>query len=51
MLKDTITVQPYLSKYYETTKLVMEQQQQTSTINEISNNNNLGNQDLLNNFK
>jgi hypothetical protein len=50
MLKDTITVQPYLSSYYETTKLAMQQQNQTSTTNEISNNNNLGNQDLLDNL-
>ena len=31
MLKDIILVQPYLSSYYETTKLVMEQQQPSTT--------------------
>jgi hypothetical protein len=49
MLKDIIFVQPYLSSYYETTKLVMEQQQ-TSTTNEIPNNNNLKNQNILDKF-
>ncbi len=38
MLKDIILVQPYLSAYYETTKLVMEQQQ-PSTTKMYSNNN------------
>ena len=31
MLKDIILVQPYLSSYYETTKLVMEQQPSSTT--------------------
>jgi hypothetical protein len=35
MLKDIIMVQPYLSAYYETTKLIVEKQQQ----NEIALNN------------
>ena len=38
MLKDIILVQPYLSSYYETTKLVMKQQQ-PSTTKMYSNNN------------
>jgi hypothetical protein len=38
MLKDIIIVQPYLSAYYETTKLVMEQQQPSKT-KMYSNNN------------
>jgi hypothetical protein len=50
MLKDIILVQPYLSSYYETTKLVMEHHQQTSTTNEIPNNNNLKNQNILDKF-
>ena len=37
MLKDIILVQPYLSSYYETTKLVI--QQQPSTTKMYSNNN------------
>jgi hypothetical protein len=36
MLKDIIMVQPYLSAYYETTKLIVEKQQQQSEI-EINN--------------
>ena len=39
MLKDIILVQPYLSTYYETTKLVM-QQQPPSTSKMYSNNKN-----------
>ena len=39
MLKDIILVQPYLSAYYETTKLVMQQQKQTSTTKISSNDN------------
>jgi hypothetical protein len=39
MLKDIILVQPYLSSYYETTKLVMQQQQPSSTAKIYSNNN------------
>ena len=31
MLKDTITVQPYSSSYYETTKLVMQQKHPPTT--------------------
>src|SRR5215208_4718665 len=31
MLKDIILVQPYLSSYYETTKLVIEQKQSSTT--------------------
>jgi hypothetical protein len=36
MLKDIIMVQPYLSSYYETTKLIVEKQQEQ---NEIELNN------------
>jgi hypothetical protein len=39
MLKDIILVQPYLSSYYETTKLVMQQQQPSATTKIDSNNN------------
>ena len=39
MLKDTITVQSYLSSYYEITKLVMQQQQQENIT--ITNNSTL----------
>ena len=38
MLKDIILVQPYLSAYYETTKLIVEKQKQQ---NEIELNNNI----------
>ena len=39
MLKDIIMVQPYLSSYYETTKLIVEKQEQQQ--NEIELNNNI----------
>ena len=38
MLKDIIWVQPYLSSYYETTKLVIEQKQSHSPTNKYFNN-------------
>jgi hypothetical protein len=52
MLKDIILVQPYLSSYYETTKLVMEQQekQPSSTTNEAFDNDHLKGQNVLDNF-
>ena len=40
VLKDIITVQPYLSAYYETTKLVFDQRQEQQQ-NEIEFNNNI----------
>ena len=40
MLKDIILVQPYLSSYYETTKLVFDQRQEQQQ-NEIEFNNNI----------
>ena len=40
MLKDIILVQPYLSSYYDTTKLVIEQKQSHSTTNMYFNNTN-----------
>jgi hypothetical protein len=39
MLKDIILVQPYLSSYYETTKLVMEQKQSSITNKDFNNTN------------
>ena len=39
MLKDIILVQPYLSSYYETTKLVMEQKQSSAETKMYFNNN------------
>ena len=39
MLKDIILVQPYLSSYYETTKLVMQYQQPSSKTKIYPNNN------------
>jgi hypothetical protein len=48
MLKDIVMVQPYLSSYYEATKLIV--QQQTSTTKEIFNNNNLKDQKVLDNL-
>ena len=50
MLKDIIMVQPYLSSYYETTKLVMQQQPPHSTTNKTANNNTLNDQKVLDNF-
>ena len=41
MLKDIIMVQPYLSSYYETTKLIVEKHQQEQQQNEIAELNNL----------
>jgi hypothetical protein len=45
MLKDIILVQPYLSSYYETTKLVIEQKQSSTTKMYFTNNNIDDNQD------
>jgi hypothetical protein len=39
MLKDIIIVQPYLSSYYETSKVIMQQQQKSPTTKIDSNNN------------
>ena len=39
MLKDIILVQPYLSSYYETTKLVIEQKQSSAETKMCFNNN------------
>ena len=50
MLKDIILVQPYLSAYYETTKLIVEkhQQEQQSEI-ELNNNLQINDDEELNN--
>jgi hypothetical protein len=52
MLKDIILVQPYLSAYYETTKLVMHKQKQSQSTTKIysNNNNNLKSQKDLDFF-
>ena len=41
MLKDIIAVQPYLSSYYETTKLVIQQQQSSSPITKMNSINDI----------
>ena len=45
MLKDIIMVQPYLSAYYETTKLIVEKQKRQQQQNEIALNNSKINDD------
>ena len=41
MLKDIIMVQPYLSAYYETTRLIVEKEQKQQQQNGIALNNNI----------
>ena len=52
MLKDIIEVQPYLSSYYETTKLIMQQQEKQPylTIDKTFNKNNLKDQKISDNL-
>ena len=53
MFKDIILVQPYLSSYYEVTKLVIEQKQSSTTTKMYytNNNNNINDNDNKEEFK